>query len=46
MQKRIVHFEGLVVLLTTIYTYSIYEFSWIIFLIFLLAPDLSMLAYS
>lgn len=46
MQKRIVHFEGLVVLLATIYTYSIYEFSWMIFFVFLLAPDLSMLAYG
>ncbi|MBS9802157.1 DUF4260 domain-containing protein [Bacillus toyonensis] len=46
MQKRIVHFEGLVVLLATIYAYSIYEFSWIIFCVFLLAPDLSMLAYG
>ena len=32
MQKRIVHFEGMVVFLATIYMYSIYEFSWIIFL--------------
>ncbi|PFL60500.1 hypothetical protein COJ27_21445 [Bacillus cereus] len=46
MQKRIVHFEGLVVFVATIYAYSIYEFSWIIFLVFLLAPDISMLAYS
>ncbi|PEP91021.1 hypothetical protein CN582_28215 [Bacillus wiedmannii] len=46
MQKRIVHFEGLVVFVATIYAYSIYEFSWIIFWIFLLALDLSMLAYG
>ncbi|MDA1677612.1 DUF4260 domain-containing protein [Bacillus cereus group sp. TH152-1LC] len=46
MQKRILHFEGLVVFVATIYAYSIYEFSWIIFLIFLLAPDISMLAYG
>ncbi|MGR9634663.1 DUF4260 domain-containing protein [Bacillus cereus] len=46
MQKRIVHFEGLVVFLAAIYTYSLYEFSWIIFFLFLLAPDLSMLAYG
>ncbi|PFY28561.1 hypothetical protein COF75_33455, partial [Bacillus toyonensis] len=46
MQKRIVHFEGMVVFLATIYMYSIYEFSWIIFFVFLLAPDLSMLAYG
>ncbi|TXR92043.1 DUF4260 domain-containing protein [Bacillus sp. SH7-1] len=46
MQKRIVHFEGLVVFLAAIYMYSLYEFSWIIFWIFLLAPDLSMLAYG
>ncbi len=31
MQKRIVHFEGLVVFIAAIYAYSVYEFSWIIF---------------
>ncbi|KMP22313.1 DUF4260 domain-containing protein [Bacillus paranthracis] len=46
MQKRIVHFEGLVVFIAAIYAYSLYEFSWIIFFLFLLAPDLSMLAYG
>ncbi|MCC2337002.1 DUF4260 domain-containing protein [Bacillus tropicus] len=46
MQKRIVHFEGLVVFIAAIYAYSLYEFSWIIFWVFLLAPDLSMLAYG
>ncbi|HDR6314423.1 TPA: DUF4260 domain-containing protein [Bacillus thuringiensis] len=46
MQKRIVHFEGLVVFVATIYAYSIYEFGWIIFLVFFLAPDISMLAYG
>ncbi|HHT7237355.1 MULTISPECIES: DUF4260 domain-containing protein [Bacillus] len=46
MQKRILHFEGLVILLATIYTYSLYGFSWIIFFVFFLAPDLSMLAYG
>ncbi|MCU5473194.1 DUF4260 domain-containing protein [Bacillus paranthracis] len=46
MQKRIVHFEGLIVFLAVIYMYSLYEFSWVIFWVFLLAPDLSMLAYG
>ncbi len=46
MQKRIVHLEGLVVFIAVIYAYSLYEFSWIIFFLFLLAPDLSMLAYG
>lgn len=46
MQKRIVHFEGLVVFIAAIYAYSLYEFSWIIFFLFLLVPDLSMLAYG
>ncbi|PFF23311.1 hypothetical protein CN324_02390 [Bacillus anthracis] len=46
MQKRILNFEGLIVFLAAIYMYSLYEFSWIIFWIFLLAPDLSMLAYG
>ncbi|HDR7793707.1 TPA: DUF4260 domain-containing protein [Bacillus luti] len=46
MQKRIIHCEGLIILLATIYMYSLYEFSWIIFLVFLLTPDLSALAYG
>ena len=41
MQKRIVHFEGMVVFLATIYMYSIYEFSWIIFFVFLLAGSIN-----
>lgn len=43
--KRIVHFEGLVVFIAAIYAYSLYEFSWIVFWVFLLAR-LSMLAYG
>ena len=43
--KRIVHFEGMVVFLATIYMYSIYEFG-LYFCIPFEAPDLSMLAYG
>lgn len=43
--KRIIHLEGAVMLLAMIYLYAIYGFKWWIFLLFLLAPDLSMLAY-
>ncbi|MEN1936443.1 DUF4260 domain-containing protein [Paenibacillus sp. 102] len=45
MEKKIIHFEGLIVLVATIYIYSLHEFSWFIFFLLLLAPDVSMLAY-
>ncbi|MGG4265060.1 DUF4260 domain-containing protein [Peribacillus simplex] len=45
MVKKFLHIEGLMVLLAMIYIYSLYEFSWWIFLLLILSPDVSMLAY-
>ncbi|MBY0597474.1 DUF4260 domain-containing protein [Bacillus bingmayongensis] len=45
MEKKIIHMEGLIVLVATIYIYALYEFSWLMFLLLLLVPDVSMLAY-
>ncbi|MEK4537931.1 MULTISPECIES: DUF4260 domain-containing protein [Peribacillus] len=45
MVKKLIHSEGLMVLIAIIYIYSINEFSWWIFLLLLLTPDISMLAY-
>ncbi|MFY0782686.1 DUF4260 domain-containing protein [Peribacillus simplex] len=46
MVKNFLHIEGLMVLLAMIYVYSLFEFSWWIFLLLILSPDVSMLAYS
>ncbi|MFF2289406.1 DUF4260 family protein [Peribacillus butanolivorans] len=45
MVKKLIHSEGLMILIAIIYIYSINEFSWWIFLLLLLTPDISMLAY-
>ncbi|MGG0288033.1 DUF4260 domain-containing protein [Peribacillus butanolivorans] len=45
MVKKFIHSEGLMVLIAIIYIYSINEFSWWIFLLLLLTPDISMFAY-
>ncbi|MGE7182407.1 DUF4260 domain-containing protein [Peribacillus sp. NPDC006672] len=45
MVKKFLHIEGLMVLLAMIYIYSLYEFSWLIFLLLILSPDVSMFAY-
>ncbi|WP_114351680.1 DUF4260 domain-containing protein [Saliterribacillus persicus] len=45
MNKILLHIEGFVVLLLCIYFYFYLQFSWIIFIILLLAPDLSALGY-
>ncbi|WP_350299811.1 DUF4260 domain-containing protein [Peribacillus frigoritolerans] len=45
MVKKYLHIEGLMVFLAVIYIYSLYEFSWWIFLLLILSPDVSMLAY-
>lgn len=45
MGKRIIHLEGNIVLIAAIYIYALNEFSWLIFLLLFLAPDVSMLAY-
>jgi len=45
VEKKIIHMEGLIVLVASIYMYSLCDFSWFIFFLLLLAPDVSMLAY-
>ncbi|WP_096435559.1 DUF4260 domain-containing protein [Alteribacter populi] len=45
MNKKLLHVEGFAVLTLSLYFYSINDFSWLLFLIFILAPDLSMLGY-
>lgn len=45
MNKLLLHAEGLTVLLLSIYFYQLNRFSWPLFFILLLAPDISMLAY-
>lgn len=45
MNKVILHIEGLAVLVLSTYFYFNLGYSWILFLILLLAPDISMLGY-
>src|SRR5690625_4630478 len=45
MNKLILHLEGLAVLLLSLYFYWTNDFSWILFIILLFVPDLSMLGY-
>ncbi|GGE63843.1 DUF4260 domain-containing protein [Priestia taiwanensis] len=45
MVKKLIHVEGLVVLFVAMYMYYINDFSWWLFILLLLAPDLSALAY-
>ncbi|MFD1361798.1 DUF4260 domain-containing protein [Lentibacillus salinarum] len=45
MNKILLHIEGLMVLLLTLYLYAYFEFSWLLFFVLLLAPDISMLGY-
>ncbi|TFJ91383.1 DUF4260 domain-containing protein [Lentibacillus salicampi] len=45
MVKLLLHIEGLMVFLLTLYLYGFFSFNWILFLILLLAPDVSMLGY-
>lgn len=45
MNKFILHVEGFAVLLLSIYFYFSLGYSWLWFLILLLAPDLAMLGY-
>ncbi|EQB34927.1 MULTISPECIES: DUF4260 domain-containing protein [Virgibacillus] len=43
--KTIIRIEGVAVLLISIYVYAAYEFNWLLFGLFLFAPDLSMVGY-
>ena len=45
MNKLLLHIEGLTVLVLSSYFYFHLQFSWIVFLVLLLAPDLSALGY-
>lgn len=45
LNKILLHLEGLVVLVDCLYFYGINQFSWVLFLILLLSPDLSMFGY-
>jgi len=43
--KILLHIEGLAVLVLSIYFYFHLQFSWLVFIILLLAPDLAALGY-
>lgn len=45
MNKILLHVEGAALLILALYGYMYFEFNWWILLIFLLAPDLSMVGY-
>ncbi len=45
MNKILLHLEGLAVLLFSLYFYSYFQFSWVLFFFLLLAPDVSMIGY-
>jgi len=46
MPKVLLHVEGLFVLMVSLYFYWSLDLSWVLFIILLLAPDLSMLGYA
>ncbi|RWR05972.1 DUF4260 domain-containing protein [Siminovitchia fortis] len=45
MNKALLHVEGLVVLALSLWIYGYNQFSWILFIVLLFAPDLSMFGY-
>src|SRR5690625_4036603 len=45
LPKILIHVEGLIVLLLSIYVYSLTDFGWLLFIPLLLVPDISMLGY-
>jgi len=45
MPKILIQVEGLIVLLLSIYVYSLTDFGWLLFILLLLVPDISMLGY-
>ncbi|WP_096271991.1 DUF4260 domain-containing protein [Paucisalibacillus globulus] len=45
MNKILLHVEGLAVLVLSLYFYWDSQFSWVLFLVLLFAPDISMLGY-
>ncbi|MFD2445028.1 DUF4260 domain-containing protein [Bacillus sp. CGMCC 1.16607] len=46
MSKTLLRLEGLIVFLLAIGYYHINGFSWLLFIIFLLAPDVGMIGYA
>ncbi|WP_054712840.1 DUF4260 domain-containing protein [Bacillus sp. JCM 19041] len=45
MSKSLLHIEGLIVFVTSVYFYAQVDVSWWLFFLLLLLPDLSMLGY-
>lgn len=45
LNKILLHLEGLAVLVLSLYFYWDSQFSWVLFLVLLFAPDISMLGY-
>ncbi|KKB42049.1 DUF4260 domain-containing protein [Bacillus thermotolerans] len=45
MNKMMLHTEGLAVLVLSVYLYAVNEYSWGMFFLLLLAPDISMIGY-
>lgn len=45
MNKILLHIEGLSVFVLCLYFYASSHFSWLLFVVLLLAPDISMLGY-
>ncbi|TFB19550.1 DUF4260 family protein [Filobacillus milosensis] len=46
MNKVLLHLEGLAVLALSVYFYNHLDFSWLLFFVLLLTPDLSMFGYA
>lgn len=45
MNKILLHLEGLAVFVLSLYFYGYNQFSWLLFFVLLLAPDIGMLGY-
>jgi hypothetical protein len=45
LNKILLHIEGLAVFVLSLYFYEYSQFSWLLFFVLLLAPDISMLGY-
>lgn len=45
MSKALLHLEGLMVFVASLYIYYQLDFSWVMFIALLLAPDIGMLGY-
>ena len=43
--KWLLRLEGLAVLLVSLYVYALFDYSWMLFFLFILAPDLSALGF-